>query len=358
MSLEHHPLRKDIASSATAATTVQAPAPAPTAPKHHQRVPSQPATNSASPAFQHSYDKYFSTTNLARVGSAGAPSSSSALPKRGLSSTDLNARSKKPGLGVSQHATPHSSSSTTYFDARQESAPTPESPIDAFAPLLLRTGSRVWEDIQESKGQRWLSSRQSSTNLYPDEQTTHQGENDDDSDEEEEDDYSRARNRYTNRRSSRQHQQQHAQSTGEEYNPLAHLPSADLIDSDPEFLTARSSSAVSMAASKPQFLAGGDDEDDESSEDEDPRFAPPRRRLSHSKLEPSHNKIIAAMDWLLGVGQDDADKVHIFADLYDGRVRKQAAEMAQPQRVEKRDEEQGLNMDVGLVLGYIVSYVL
>lgn len=306
--------------------------------------------------YRHSYDKYFSTTNLARLSDAGT----TAAIRRGASHAELSAQrrsfSRKSTTNLPAHG-------RTASHSAAHAATVPTSPIDTFTPLLLRTGSRVWEDIQESKGQRWLSSKHSSSNLYAE-----QGDDDDDDDE---DDYSRARNEHHRRRSTASRQV-----AGEDYNPLADLL-VDQIDSDSEFLTTSITPVTAPAAGgasprKPQFMAGGGEDEEESSEDEYNRFAtvgPSSAAVSSDpatmaaatatslKLEPSHNKIIAAVDWLLGVGQDDPDKAHVFADLYDGRARKHAAALTPEERIDRRDEEQGLNMDVALVLGYFVSYI-
>lgn len=88
---------------------------------HHYHSPSH---NSQVKPIYHSYDHRFSTTALAQLNMHSANSSRGSTP---------------PGKSRSY--------GNLVFDD----------------PLLYRTGSRVWEEVKESKGQVWLDTRQTST---------------------------------------------------------------------------------------------------------------------------------------------------------------------------------------------------
>lgn len=203
-------------------------------PSRLSRGPSGAATPER---FVHSYDKYFSTslTKLSAGDWNGARS-----PLRRIDSSPER-------LAALQHAGEPGS---------------PEN-SENLTPLLLRTGSRMWEDIQETKGQGWLSARQSSTNLYE----LHK-----EVDSSDEDEYSRIRNMH-NPRSMLNLQED------EEYNPLA-------VEIDKGFLEAEHPETITIH------------ENPEEVSEADPGSG------LYTYFKPSHNMILEAVDWLLGVGQE------------------------------------------------------
>lgn len=95
---------------------------------HHNRHPSH---HSHSKYIYHTYDHRFSTTALSQL--AAASENTSSYPSSRGESPMPNKKSKSSG--------------NLSFDD----------------PLLYRTGSRVWEEVKESKGQVWLDTRQTST---------------------------------------------------------------------------------------------------------------------------------------------------------------------------------------------------
>lgn len=203
-------------------------------PSRLSRGPSGAATPER---FVHSYDKYFSTslTKLSAGDWSGARS-----PLRRIDSSPES-------LAAQQHAGEPGS---------------PEN-SENLTPLLLRTGSRMWEDIQETKGQGWLSARQSSTNLY---------ELVKEVDSSDEDEYSRIRNMH-NPRSTLNLQED------EEYNPLS-------VEIDKGFLEAEHPETITVHEN-PEEISEAD----------------PGSGLS-TYFKPSHNMILEGVDWLLGVGQE------------------------------------------------------
>lgn len=280
----------------------------------------QPQHNSA---YHHSYDKYFSTTALHKLNDAVY--SPNSIPRRPTSQMDLSnltgsarhGKSSAPVSGSAAIASRSASRSALQTDAAA-------SPIEAFAPLLFRTASRVWEDIQETKGQSWLGTRQSSTNLY-----AHDPEDGGESDEE--DEYSRARNALAHRQTRGA-----SKPRAEEYNLLLRMAQEE----------------AELGSSKPRFVPGGSDEEDEDEEEElvYSDILMPQVPLDTSTIKPSTNKVIAAIDWILGVGHDQ--EASLFTDIY-------YSDKPAPTRAEKlqqRDDEQGINLDVALVLGAI-SYI-
>lgn len=324
------------------------------------------------------HDKRYSTTSLYKLNES-ASSSAKSLTTDGLrrpkshhdiAKTSLHHLRTNTSTISSAHTRPStllssrkpSTINTTVIVQTSEVKSVSSSPIQEFAPLLYRTGSRVWEDIQESKGQSWLGTRQSSTNLYSFNRDTAV-----ESDDEDEDEYSRTRNlQFTYRSSSRLQSSAGAdagdapsgtvlQST-EEYNPIsyvAHKPEVNKV--------------LQFELGKPRFMAGGsddenDDEDDEDGSDiENDPLSPshalhesvvsPLQELDTSTIEPSNNKIIAAIDWLLGVGYDSHDAST--GSLFHGIYSSQPVPMTRTEKVKRRDGEQGLNIDVALLLGTI-----
>lgn len=279
-------------------------------------------------AFHHSYDKYFSTTALHKLNDAVY--SPNSIPRRPTSQMDLSnltGGSRKSSAKLNGSAGIGSRSASR--SALQTDAAA--SPIEAFAPLLFRTGSRVWEDIQETKGQSWMGTRQSSSNLYAYD-TEEAGESD------EEDEYSRARNALAHRptRGASKPRQ-------EEYNLLLRMAQ--------EEAELRANQGESeLGSRKPRFVPGGSDEEDEDEDEELVYNVMPQVPLDTSTIKPSTNKVIAAIDWILGVGHDQ--EASLFTDIY-------FSDKPAPTRAEKlqqRDDEQGINLDVALVLGAI-SYI-
>lgn len=95
----------------------------------------------------HSYDTHFSTTALHNlVNSTPGSRDEGSHPRKDLNFTEL--------------ASQVFLATTELGHERSESYP------NANSHLLMRTGSRLWEETRESKGQSWLGTRASSTRLY------------------------------------------------------------------------------------------------------------------------------------------------------------------------------------------------
>jgi hypothetical protein len=256
--------------------------------------------------------------------------------------------------------------------------------IDAFAPLLYRTGSRVWEDIQEMKGTGHVKRTSSSTKMYilgADEESSNS------SSEEENDEegrvttaetkkntnrpssISRRRSRTTPGSASRSESWQ--REPLEEYNPLNYQTTA-IVDDDEN---------VSVYSSAGGLGASDADEEESYMIEEyfdaanspsgsaitttidttTPTITIPAAAHASSTFAPTRNRLISVIDWILGVDSDDS----LFAFYAEAQQQQRAQEQARslaaipsiygndisPRTQEKRDEEQGLNLDVVLVLG-------
>lgn len=200
--------------------------------------------------------------------------------------------------------------------------------MDSIAPLIYRTGSRVWEDIQQTKGTGNMKRTSSTTKMYilGNDEDGPGGNDDDDDGSEEEDSYSKTRNVLANRYNSKP-----TTPKEEDYNPLEHAP----VDPDTVFRTGHDSSSSSSS----EF----DGDDDDNDDDEE--------YFEVSSFTPSRNKLIAAIDWLLGVDNDNNE----FPT--DAPASLPPHPHDREEVLRRRDEEQGLNVDVAVLLGTISSTV-
>lgn len=292
--------------------------------------------------YQHSYDRYFSTTSLHKLADKG-PTKPIPLKRPNSHHENLSNMTSSNRSTASISA---ASSGSRFHRSPDASGPT--SPIESFTPLLLRTGSKVWEDIQESKGQGWLGTRQNSTNVYF-------NENDDGLESDEEDEYSRVRNELAHRHSIVAGSKAKVESDNQEYNPILYMAQEEIVDDNSE-----DDGILELGVSKPHFVLGSNDSDNDNEGDDeylctkgDSSSAPTSTsEIEAPAIEPSRNKVIAAIDWLLGVGHEPEAAGSLFTNIYSTRP--------EPTRAEKlkvRDDEQGLNMDAALVLGAI-SYAI
>lgn len=242
--------------------------------------------------YTHSYDKYFSTTSLCNLGS-----------------NDGGARSplRRP---KSHHEELHKLTESSF---QRSSSTEPNGTSEDLAPLLLRTGSRVWEDIQKSKGQSWLGTRESSTNLYDNA--------DEGIDSSEEDEYSRVRNELSHRSI--------LQEDDEDFNPLEHVDEEEEDDDEEEL-------GIGIRIGKgfdiPKISA----------------FADVTESLSDglAPLKPSRNKVIEIIDWFLGVGQQESEA-------YLPTPSSCLPSSAHSAHRHATGHEQGSNFDTALSLGII-----
>lgn len=114
-------------------------------------------------AYLHSYDNHFSTTALPNLLRSGTQSRDEGHQSHGghteLSFPELASKLFK--------------ATGEMGDARSQSYQTLNSH------LMVRTGSRLWEETRESKGQSWLGTRASSTKLYDSESDSEEQEGND-----------------------------------------------------------------------------------------------------------------------------------------------------------------------------------
>lgn len=233
--------------------------------------------------------------------------------------------------------------------------------IDTFAPLLYRTGSRVWENIQETKGTGHVKRTSSTTKMYilgTDEESLSSF-----SDEEGDTVASfHNRSRCGSKDESRENKPE------DDFNPLNYKE--DIIDDNlPLNLRSDSVSVLNFSFDVNDENYAADDYCDTTNS---PGVGIDPRMSSISNIgqgfSPTPNRLISAIDWLLGVDSDES----LFSSSTEQRQLLQQQEQEElerrrrvalaaipsargniilPRTRRKRDEEQGLNVDVSLLLG-------
>lgn len=153
--------------------------------EHHntpgKRLPSRKSMTALARSYSHSsqaslptleHDQQTRPLHHSR-NSASSKSASTLFSRRGVKLDSAALTSSFGGVGISvsrrQSSAAGQHSLTRRDDAHHHRAdPFSDVAETILSPLLVRTGSKVWEDIRESKGQGWLTSRSSSLGFYDD----------------------------------------------------------------------------------------------------------------------------------------------------------------------------------------------
>lgn len=292
--------------------------------------------------------------------------STSSLNRKGGGSSQLF-YSATTGNFNGSHKRQHSSSSLhrggfSYTGASNSENTGAVSPvIDTFAPLLYRTGSRVWESIQETKGTGHVKRTSSTTKMYilgTDEESLSSF-----SDEEGDTVASfHNRSRCGSKDESRENKPE------DDFNPLNYKE--DIIDDNlPLNFGSDSVSVLNSSLDVDDENYGADDYCDTTNS---PGVGIGSCVSSNPNIgqgfAPTSNRLISAIDWLLGVDSDES----LFSSSAEQRQLLQQQEQEElerrrrvalaaipsargniilPRTRRKRDEEQSLNVDVSLLLG-------
>lgn len=259
--------------------------------------------------------------------------------------------------------------------------------IDAFAPLLYRTGSRVWEDIQETKGTGHVKRTSSSTKMYilgaGEESSNSSSEGEEEEDYDDDGESKKNKSRPSSISSKRRRKGRITPGGGsrgedwqrkslEEYNPLNYqTPIVDDDDENGSVYTSAGSPGASDAGQEESYME--EYFDAANSPEGVTTTAAPATTISttedaSSTFAPTRNRLIGIVDWVLGVDSDDSLFAY-YAEAQQKQQQQQQRRRAQeqaralaaipsacgngisPLALKKRDEEQGLNLDVALVLG-------